>query len=74
MQTEPATRASRMIMQPELKHLQDIGGDADGDPLGGFPDRVAREMRIVRGRFDSAVAEQPPDDRQAFAERERPGG
>ena len=29
-------------------------------------------MRIARGRLDSAVTEQPADDRQALAERERP--
>ena len=59
---------------PEFKRLQDIGGDADGDPLGGFPDRGAREMCVVPGRFDPAVAEEPADDRQAFAECQRPRG
>ena len=42
--------------------LQHICGDVDGDPLSGFLDRVARE-RIVRVRFDPAVAEVPADDR-----------
>ena len=49
-------------------------GDPDGDPLGGFPDRVAVEMRIARGRLGLAVTEQPADDRQPLAERERPRG
>ena len=52
--------------------LQDIGSDADGDALGGFPHRVAREMRIARSRLHPSVTEQPADDRQALAERERP--
>ena len=51
--------------------LVDIGGDADGDPLGGFPDRVARAVCVARGGLDPAVTEEPPDDRQAFAERQR---
>ena len=54
--------------------LVDIGGDADGDPLGGFPDRIAREVCVARGGLDPAVTEEPPDDRRAFAERERPRG
>ena len=57
-----------------IKRLKDVLGDPDGDPLGGFPDRVAVEMRIARGRLCLAVTEQPADDRQAFAERERPRG
>ena len=31
-------------------------------------------MRIARGRFHPAVTEEPADDRQPFAERERPRG
>ena len=54
--------------------LEDIGGDADGDSLGGFPDRVARKVRIARGRLNPAVTEQPADDRQPLAERKRPRG
>ena len=42
--------------------LHHICGDVDGDPLSGFLDRVAREERIVRGRFDPAVAEELADD------------
>ena len=61
-------------MSQRLKRLQDISGDADGDALGGFPDRVAREMRIASGGFHTAVTEQLADDRQALAERERPRG
>ena len=57
-----------------MKRLEDVGGDADGDAFGGFPDRVAREMGIARGRLHPAVTEQPADDRQALAERERPRG
>ena len=57
-----------------MKRLQDIRGDADGDALGGFPDRVAREVRIAGGRLHPAVTEQPADDRQPLAERERPRG
>ena len=57
-----------------MKRLEDVGGDADGDPLGGFPHRVARKMGVARGGFDPAVAEETADDRQALAERERPRG
>ena len=45
-----------------------------GDALRGFPDRVAGEMRIAGNRLDPAVSEKPADDRQPFAERERPRG
>ena len=31
-------------------------------------------MGAARGRYDPAMAEEPADDRQAFAERERPRG
>ena len=55
-----------------IERLKDVFGDPDGDPLGGFPDRVAIEMRIARGRLCLAVTEQPADDRQPLAERERP--
>lgn len=65
-------------MRPRLKSLQDVGGDADGYAdgyaLGGFLDRIAREARMACGRLDPAVTEQPADDRQPLAERERPGG
>ena len=57
-----------------MKRLEDVGGDADGDPLGGFPHRVARKMGVARGGFDPAVAEETANDRQALAERERPRG
>ena len=59
-------------MPRELRRLQDVRRNADGDPLGGFPDGVPREMRIARGSLDPAVTEEPADDRQAFAERQRP--
>jgi len=52
--------------------LQDIGRDADGDALSGFPHRVAREMRIPRGCLYPSVTEEPSDDRQALTQRERP--
>ena len=55
-----------------INRQKDALGDPDGDPLGGFPHRVAIEMRIARGRLRLAVAEQPADDRQPLAERERP--
>jgi len=55
-----------------FKRLKDVFGDPDGDPLGGFPDRVAIEMRIARGRLCLAVTEQAADDRQPLAEGERP--
>ena len=67
-------RAARAASPREWKRLQDVGGDADGDPFGGFPDRVARKERVARGGFDPAVTEEPADDRQALAERERPRG
>ena len=57
-----------------IERLQVVPGDSDGYPLGGFPDRVAVEMRIARGRLDPTVTEQSADDRQPVAERERPRG
>ena len=48
---------------PRLNRLQDIGGDADGDPLGGFPDRVAGKICVTHGGFDPAVTEETADDR-----------
>ena len=66
--------ADGTLVPPELKRLQDIRLDADGDPFGGFLDRVARKMRISRGRLHPAVTEEPADDWQALAERQRPGG
>ena len=47
--------AARTGAPIELKRLQDVGADADGDPLGGFPHRVARKVRIARGRLHPAV-------------------
>ena len=38
-----------------IERLKDVVGDPDGYPLGGFPDRVAIEMRIARGRLRLAV-------------------
>ena len=67
-------RAARAAAPWEWKRLEDIGGDADGDPFGGIPDRVAREVCVARGEFDPAVKEKPANDRQTFAERERPRG
>ena len=61
-----------MVQAMALSSTQDVGRDADGDLLGGFPDRVADEMCIAGGRLHSAVTEQPADDRQPLAERERP--
>ena len=58
--------------EAELKRLQHVRSNADGDPLGGFLDGVAREMSIARGRFDPAVTKEPADDRETFAERQRP--
>ena len=72
-QHQGAARA-HTLAPPELYLLQDVGGDADSDPLGGFPDRVPREVRIARGRLDPAVTEEAADDRQALAERQRPRG
>ena len=57
-----------------MKRLEDVGGDADGDPFGGFPHRVARKMGVARGRLDPAVTEESADDREALTERERPRG
>ena len=54
--------------------LEEFGGDADRDPFGGFPDRITREVCAARGGFDPAVPEEPADDWQALAERERPRG
>ena len=61
------------LRERAMEPLQDVFGNAHGYPFGGFPHRVAREMRIARGRFDSAVTEQPADDRQSLAKRQRPG-
>ena len=61
-----------LLKEPELNSLQDVGGDTDGDPLSGLFHRIARKMRIARGRLDPAMTEQPADDRQPLTERERP--
>lgn len=45
----------RSFALPELKRVQNIGGDADGDSLGSLPNGVACEVREVRGRLDPAV-------------------
>ena len=58
----------------QWNRLQDVFGNPHGDALRGCPDRVAIEMRIARGRLGLAVTQQPADDRQPLAERERPGG
>jgi len=58
----------------QSSHLQNIGPEAVGDSLVGFPHRVTGKMRLARDRLHPAVAEQPADDRQAFSERERPRG
>ena len=50
----------------------DVGGDAEGDSLGGFLLPVACEERTTCGRLDLAVTEQSADDRQPHVERERP--
>ena len=65
--------ATCMAARRPCRRLQ-VSGDPDGDPLGGFPDRAAVEMRIARGRLGLAVTEQAADDRQALAKRERPRG
>ena len=70
----PGPARAHTLAQPELKRLEEFGGDADGNPFGGFPDRIAREVCVARGGFDPAVPEEPADDRQALAERERPRG
>ena len=33
-----------------VKRFRDVGRNADGDALGGPSRRIAREMRIARGR------------------------
>ena len=62
-----------MACHRRLKRLQDIGGDAYGDSLGGCPYRVAREVRIARSRLDIAMPEQLADHWQGHAECQRPG-
>ena len=57
-----------------MNSLQNVGGDTDGDPLGGLFHRIAREVRIARGRLDPAMTEKASDDRQPLAERQRPRG
>ena len=49
-----------------------VGADAVGDPGRGCLDRIARQMRIARGRVDLVVTEQLADHRQRFSERQRP--
>ena len=46
----------------ELSRLQDVFGNTEGEPLGGFPDCVAVKMRMARGRLDLAVTGQPADE------------
>ena len=65
---------SYFARRPRVNRLQDVTGDADGDALGGFPDRGPREMRTTRCGFHSAVTEQPANDRQPLAEHESPRG
>ena len=72
--TTRCRHAGRTLAPPESNRLQDVGGDADGDALSGFPHRVARKMRIARGGPHPAVTEQPADDRQPLVERERSRG
>ena len=61
------------LRERAMEPLQDVRGNADGYPFCGFPDGIAREMRIACGGLNSAVAEQPADDRQSLAKRQRPG-
>ena len=50
--------------------LQDMDGDAYGDPLGGSLDRVVRNVRIARGGLDPAVTAQPSDHWPGLSERQ----
>ena len=43
----PGPAGAQTLAQPELKRLEEFGGDADGDPFGGFPDRIAREVGSI---------------------------
>ncbi len=52
--------------------LQQVFGDARGDPLGGLTHRIAREMRVARGGLDPRVAQELPDHGESLAERESP--
>ena len=48
---DAATRgisAAHTLAQPELKSLQNVGADAEGDPLGGLFHRITREMCVAR--------------------------
>ena len=56
-----------------VRSRKDVGEYALGDMFRGFLDGVATEMGMARGRLHVAVNEVPADDRQAFAERQRPG-
>ena len=51
-----------------------VGLKAVSNPCGGGLHRVARKVSVAGGCLDLAVAEELPGHRQAFTERERPGG
>ena len=60
----PGRRPGNRMIVPCLREramepLQNVFGNAHGCPLGGFPHRIPRKMRIARGGLDSAVTEQP---------------
>ena len=49
-----------------------VGLKAVSNPRGGGLHRVARKVSVTDGRLDLTVAEELPDHRQAFTEREGP--
>ena len=57
----------------DSRRRPDVVREAVGDGVGGGLHRLPREVGIAGGRLDLAVAEEPGDHGQAFAEGERPG-
>ena len=64
-----ATTLEGMYELPRWKKLRKLEERA-----AGFADRVAIEMRIARGGPGLSVIQQPTNDWQALAERQRPHG
>ena len=58
----------RPLLRSKVFRLQDIRGEAVGDPGRRLVHRLTREMRITRGGLDLAVAEQLADHRQGLPE------